>query len=95
MNGVLSYIPYPAWIRPEIIPGLPIRWYGLMYLVAFAVTYLLFMVQLKELSDVRPSRYYPYRRIYFRSRIPCYSIRVPISHNRSKSQLSLNLAPGI
>ena len=34
---MLSYIPYPAWIKPEIIPGLPIRWYGLMYLVAFAV----------------------------------------------------------
>jgi phosphatidylglycerol:prolipoprotein diacylglycerol transferase len=48
MNGVLSYIPYPTWIRPEIIPGLPIRWYGLMYLVAFLVTYLLFMFQLRE-----------------------------------------------
>ena len=43
---MLSYIPYPAWIKPEIIPGLPIRWYGFMYLVAFAVTYLLFMWQL-------------------------------------------------
>jgi phosphatidylglycerol:prolipoprotein diacylglycerol transferase len=43
---VLSYIPYPAWMKPEIIPGLPIRWYGFMYLVAFAVTYLLFMWQL-------------------------------------------------
>ena len=43
---MLSYIPYPAWNNPEIIPGLPIRWYGFMYLVAFAVTYLLFMWQL-------------------------------------------------
>jgi phosphatidylglycerol:prolipoprotein diacylglycerol transferase len=43
---MLSYIPYPPWIRPEIIPGLPIRWYGFMYLVAFAITYLLFMWQL-------------------------------------------------
>jgi phosphatidylglycerol---prolipoprotein diacylglyceryl transferase len=52
VSGVLSYIPYPAWLRPEIIPGLPIRWYGLMYLVAFAVTYLLFMFQLRERSGL-------------------------------------------
>lgn len=52
MSGLLSYIPYPAWLRPEIIPGLPIRWYGLMYLVAFAVTYLLFMFQLRERSGM-------------------------------------------
>ena len=45
---MLAYIPYPSWIRPDIIPGLPIRWYGLMYLVAFAITYLLFTWQLKE-----------------------------------------------
>ncbi len=45
---MLAYIPYPSWIRPEIIPGLPIRWYGLMYLVAFAITYLLFTWQLRR-----------------------------------------------
>jgi phosphatidylglycerol---prolipoprotein diacylglyceryl transferase len=44
---MLASIPFPSWIHPEIIPGLPIRWYGLMYLVAFAVTYLLFMRQVK------------------------------------------------
>ena len=43
-----AYIPFPQWIRPEIVPFLPIRWYGLMYLVAFAVAYLLFKVQLSE-----------------------------------------------
>ena len=48
MTGLLSYIPYPAWIRPEIIPGLPLRWYGLMYLVAFTITYLLFNYQVKQ-----------------------------------------------
>ncbi len=45
---MLASIPFPSWIRPEIIPGLPIRWYGLMYLVAFAVTYLMFMRQVKQ-----------------------------------------------
>ena len=33
---------FPSWIRPEIIPGLPLRWYGLMYAVAFAITWVLF-----------------------------------------------------
>lgn len=42
-------IPYPAWIHPEIIPGVSfLRWYGLMYLVAFSIAYLLFRVQLKR-----------------------------------------------
>ena len=42
-------IPFPTWIKPEIIPGFPLlRWYGMMYLVAFAITYLLFRVQVRE-----------------------------------------------
>ncbi|HUX49845.1 MAG TPA: prolipoprotein diacylglyceryl transferase [Spirochaetia bacterium] len=45
---MLLYLKYPTWISPEIIPGLPFRWYGLMYLIAFAVTYLLFMYQVKR-----------------------------------------------
>ncbi len=48
MEGLLAYILYPAWLKPEIIPGLPIRWYGLMYLVAFTVAYLLVRVQVRE-----------------------------------------------
>lgn len=44
----LEFIPFPQWLKPEIIPGLPVRWYGLMYLVAFAVAYLLVKVQVKE-----------------------------------------------
>ena len=45
---MLSFIEYPAWITPEVIPGLPIRWYGLMYLFAFATTYLLMHRQIKK-----------------------------------------------
>jgi phosphatidylglycerol:prolipoprotein diacylglycerol transferase len=45
---MLAYIPFPSWIRPEIIPGLPLRWYGMMYLVAFAVAYLMFMLQVRQ-----------------------------------------------
>ncbi len=42
------YIDYPAWISPEVIPGLPIRWYSLMYLVAFGITFLLFNRQRRK-----------------------------------------------
>jgi len=44
----MLYITFPAWLKPEIIPGLPVRWYGLMYLVAFAAAYLLFRIQVKQ-----------------------------------------------
>jgi phosphatidylglycerol---prolipoprotein diacylglyceryl transferase len=35
-------LQFPSWLHPEIVPGLPLRWYGLMYAVAFAITWLLF-----------------------------------------------------
>ncbi|MDR1748016.1 MAG: prolipoprotein diacylglyceryl transferase [Spirochaetaceae bacterium] len=45
-------IPFPSWITPEVFPGVPIlqyvRWYGVMYLCAFAIAYLLFKRQVKE-----------------------------------------------
>ena len=38
------FINYPSWIHPEIFPGVPVlgllRWYGLMYIFAFATAYL-------------------------------------------------------
>ena len=45
---MLAYMQFPTWLRAEIIPGLPFRWYGMMYLVAFAVSYLMFMVQVRQ-----------------------------------------------
>ncbi len=44
----LLSIPFPSWLNPEIIPGLPVRWYGLMYIFAFAAAYLLYRRQIKE-----------------------------------------------
>ena len=41
-------ISFPAWLKPEIIPGLPVRWYGLMYVFAFATAFLLYRRQIKE-----------------------------------------------
>ena len=46
------YLTFPEWIKPEILPGLPVRWYGLMYVVAFAFTYWLFTVQAKNSGQV-------------------------------------------
>ncbi len=45
---MLLYINFPSWIKPVIIPGLPLHWYGLMYLIAFGITYLLFRYQVKK-----------------------------------------------
>lgn len=45
---MLAYISFPDWIRPQIIPGLPFQWYGMMYLVAFATTYILVRYQVKQ-----------------------------------------------
>jgi phosphatidylglycerol:prolipoprotein diacylglycerol transferase len=42
------YIPFPSWLKPEIIPGLPVRWYGLMYIIAFGVAFLLYRRQIHE-----------------------------------------------
>jgi len=41
-------ISFPSWLKPEIIPGLPLRWYGLMYVVAFGIAYYLYRKQIKE-----------------------------------------------
>jgi phosphatidylglycerol:prolipoprotein diacylglycerol transferase len=41
-------LQFPSWIHPEIIPGLPLRWYGLMYAVAFAIAWLLFRYESKR-----------------------------------------------
>lgn len=49
------YIDFPQWLTPVIIPGLPLRWYGLMYLVAFGLAFVLTRVQLKN-DDLEISR---------------------------------------
>lgn len=45
---MLAYINFPQWLKPEIISGFPVRWYGLMYLIAFGIAYFLMMKQIKE-----------------------------------------------
>ena len=45
---MLLTVNFPSWLKPEIIPGLPFRWYGLMYLVAFGIAFLLYRAQIRE-----------------------------------------------
>ncbi|MDR1655425.1 MAG: prolipoprotein diacylglyceryl transferase [Treponema sp.] len=44
----LLHINFPAWLKPEVIPGLPLRWYGLMYVAAFAVAFFVYRAQVRE-----------------------------------------------
>ncbi len=39
------YVEYPSWIDPLVVDFLPIRWYAVMYLVAFLIAYILFRYQ--------------------------------------------------
>ncbi|MCL2180205.1 MAG: prolipoprotein diacylglyceryl transferase [Treponema sp.] len=41
-------VNFPSWLSPEIIPGLPVRWYGLMYVFAFMTAYFVYRKQVKE-----------------------------------------------
>jgi len=45
---MLAMLNSPSWLKPEIIPGLPFRWYGLMYVVAFLITWVLFRYESKR-----------------------------------------------
>jgi phosphatidylglycerol:prolipoprotein diacylglycerol transferase len=45
---MLLAVQFPSWLKPEIIPGLPVRWYGLMYIVAFGVAFFLYRRQVRE-----------------------------------------------
>jgi len=44
----MLYLQFPQWLKPEIIPGLPFRWYAMMYLVAFGITFVLVRYQVKK-----------------------------------------------
>ncbi|WP_319559890.1 prolipoprotein diacylglyceryl transferase [Marispirochaeta sp.] len=48
MTLPLAYLQFPDWVSPVLIPGLPFRWYGLMYLFAFGTAYLLVRYQVRR-----------------------------------------------
>lgn len=39
---MFSYVNFPGWIKPEVVSFLPVRWYAVMYIVAFSVAYVVF-----------------------------------------------------
>jgi phosphatidylglycerol:prolipoprotein diacylglycerol transferase len=45
---MLLAVNFPSWLKPEIFPNLPLRWYSLMYIVAFSIAYILYRKQVKE-----------------------------------------------
>lgn len=45
---IAAYLEYPSWLSPQIAQELPIRWYGMMYLIAFGVTFLLFRYEARR-----------------------------------------------
>jgi phosphatidylglycerol---prolipoprotein diacylglyceryl transferase len=47
---MVAMLEFPTWLKPEIIPGLPFRWYGLMYVLAFGITWYLFMKESKRIK---------------------------------------------
>lgn len=49
---MLFYVNFPTWIHAQVVPFLPIRWYGIMYIVAFGVTYILTRYQIKKKESV-------------------------------------------
>jgi len=45
-----AMLEFPAWLKPEIIPGLPFRWYGLMYVLAFGTAWYLFRLESRRVK---------------------------------------------
>ena len=39
------YLEFPSWLDPYVVSFLPIRWYAVMYVVAFAIAYALYAYQ--------------------------------------------------
>ena len=42
------YVDFPSWISPYVVPFLSVRWYAVMYIVAFSVAYALFRYQCRH-----------------------------------------------
>ena len=42
------FLDFPSWIDPYVVSFLPIRWYAVMYIVAFGIAYLLSRYQVRH-----------------------------------------------
>ena len=45
---MVMFVNYPTWISPYVINGLPIRWYAVMYIFAFATAYLIYSRNIRK-----------------------------------------------
>lgn len=50
---MFAFVNYPSWLKPEIIPGFFVRWYSLMYIVAFTIAYVLLKKQVRESNKIK------------------------------------------
>ncbi len=50
---ILAAFEYPQWLSPQVAPGIPIRWYGVMYLAAFMTTIGLFRHEARRTTLTR------------------------------------------
>lgn len=48
LSAMHLYVDYPSFLSPYIIPSLGIRWYSVMYLVAFTVAYLVMRLERRK-----------------------------------------------
>lgn len=48
IQTMFAYVNYPSWIKPTVFSFLPIRWYAVMYIVAFALAYFIFRKMAKQ-----------------------------------------------
>lgn len=45
---MFAYVDFPSWVHAEVVSFLPVRWYAVMYLVAFAIAYVIFRRQCRD-----------------------------------------------
>lgn len=45
---MLLYIQYPTWISPQVVSFLPVRWYGIMYVLGYVTTYFFIITQIDK-----------------------------------------------
>lgn len=42
---MFTFVNFPSWISPYVVSFLPVRWYALMYIVAFTIAYFIMLQQ--------------------------------------------------
>lgn len=48
LENMILFSQFPSWIREDVFSFLPIKWYAVMYIVAFSIAYIFFRVQCKK-----------------------------------------------